>query len=53
MNKDDNQQAATVNGEICHKKKTKKPVFNPKSKHFLQFATLMAQKLNKTHNQIF
>ena len=53
MNKDDDQQAATVNGEICHKKQTKKPVFNPKSKHFLQFATLMTQKLNNTYNQIF
>ena len=53
INKDDDQQAATVNGAICHKKRTKKPVFNPKSKHFLQFATLMTQKLNNTYNRIF
>lgn len=53
MNKDDDEQAATVNGEICHKKQTKKPVFNPKSKHFLQFATLLTQKLNNTYNRTF
>ena len=53
MNKDDDQQATTVNGKICHKKTTNKPVFNPKSKHFLQFTTLMTQKLNNTYNRIF
>ena len=31
MNKDDEQQAATDNDKICHKKITKTPVFNPKS----------------------
>ena len=31
-------------------KSTKKPVFNPKSEYFLQFETLMTQKLNNTYS---
>ena len=46
MNKDDDQQAATVKGEICHKKNNKETSFQYK-KHFLQFATLMTQKIKQ------
>ena len=35
MNKDDAQQAATVSGEICHKKKNKGTSFQSKKQAFL------------------
>lgn len=35
MNKVDDQQAATVNGEICHKKTNKETSFQSKKQAFL------------------
>lgn len=35
MNKDDDQQATTVNGEICHKKKNEVTSFQSKKQAFL------------------
>ena len=35
MNKDDDEQAATVNGEICHKKTNKETSFQSKKQAFL------------------
>lgn len=35
MNKDDDELAATVNGEICHKKTNKETSFQSKKQAFL------------------
>ena len=47
MNKDDAQQAATVSGEICHKKKNKETSFQSKKQAFLTVCNSYGTKIKQ------